>query len=1245
MHIMTVFLGVYKAVYAYEPQTEEELAIDENDLLYLLEKSAVDDWWTVKKRVIGSDQDEPVGLVPKTYIEDAPVLRSVVAAYDYEQVQNANEELSFQEGDAFDLYDDRDADWFLVKSVKTGEVGFVPGNYMENAPAGGAPAGAMPAMPATPAMVPLADLQPPPQRIDRMKQLEEDRSSPVSAAAAAAAPAVSNGGMVEVSALPPPPQRMEIEPATPTSEAQPVDIYTQPPSMPQRPSNTDHQVEYPAENGRARSSSHYDRNSRAQPDSEEEQDYSQPAQPARTTRNERTWSLSEIDGRKKRKATLTIGPSRVLFNSSKTKIDQEWAMKDLINYNNEKKHLFLEFKNPYINLELHTGSTDVAHEIVAILGEIKGAEAASGLREVEAASKSHPKKRAKVIFDFFAESPDELTVREGDYVNILDDTTSKDWFMCESVETGKKGVIPAQFIETHTAKPSAANSLLTAMKKMGDSTKSKSKTRSRSNTSQSAVAGNWKQDAEQDLSKKKSKTSKFFSKKSKPEANDKEFPDSKKVRIWVDKSGSFKVEAQFLGCVDGKVHLHKVNGVKIAVAADKLSDDDILYVERLTGMSMEKYKPKHKHSTSDSSAIAQERERRKKAKERDQREREIEERERDRKLREVELAELKKTRDLLETEREKLKHAQDKELPPVKPPRPTESNHISSSKPSRQSDYDWFEFFLNCGVDVNNCQRYAMNFEREQIDEEILPQVEPSLLRTLGLREGDILRVMKFLDTKYGRVKDGSSNSGMFTEADGSLKFNHTGSANSAGVSHKLLPESSNGIKDDDAWTVRPAAAAQETSSKTQDFSGSLQDLLDLQPLEPKKKETPQPNLNDLVPVKSGSSTKTENEPLSATKTGASLIPLDPFKTGGNNIIPMATGGFIMMPVATGGLLPLQATGGYMPLQRTGGFIVPQTTFGMQPSGSVLPVQKTANGLIPVNTGSALMPQTTFGMQQASLLPQNTFGATSVTGGLMPLQRTGGAIPQTSFSNNFTGGLNLQPSTTFNSQFTGGANLPPMNTFNANLTGGANSQLQPRFSNQLTGGVNVLPQNSFSNQFTGGANILPQTTFGNQFTGGANVLPQTTFGNQYTGGANVLPQTSFGGQLTGGINVQSQPNYGNQFNPTSNYQPQNSFGNQLTGNALQQTSFGTTQNTGGFQPQSSFGMTLQRTGGLSPLPQTSFNTQNGINQINTTFQNLGISQQPLQNQPTGFGFGNGPQAQEQRQANIFNASADNPFGF
>jgi hypothetical protein len=65
------FLGVYKAVYDYQPQSEGELAISEGDLLYVLEKSQEDDWWKAKKKAGGEDEDEPEGLIPNNYIEEA----------------------------------------------------------------------------------------------------------------------------------------------------------------------------------------------------------------------------------------------------------------------------------------------------------------------------------------------------------------------------------------------------------------------------------------------------------------------------------------------------------------------------------------------------------------------------------------------------------------------------------------------------------------------------------------------------------------------------------------------------------------------------------------------------------------------------------------------------------------------------------------------------------------------------------------------------------------------------------------------------------------------------------------------------------------------------------------------------------------------------------------------------------------------------------------------------------------------
>jgi hypothetical protein len=49
---------------------------------------------------------------------------------------------------------------------------------------------------------------------------------------------------------------------------------------------------------------------------------------------------------------------------------------------------------------------------------------------------------------------------------------------------------------------------------------------------------------------------------------------------------------------------------------------------------------------------------------------------------------------------------------------------------------------------MDDCTRYAANFDRDRIDESILPELDASTLRTLGLREGDVIRVKKAIYAK-----------------------------------------------------------------------------------------------------------------------------------------------------------------------------------------------------------------------------------------------------------------------------------------------------------------------------------------------------------------------------------------------------------------------------------------------------------------------------------------------------------------
>ncbi|KAJ7705012.1 SLA1 homology domain 1, SHD1-domain-containing protein [Mycena rosella] len=54
------------------------------------------------------------------------------------------------------------------------------------------------------------------------------------------------------------------------------------------------------------------------------------------------------------------------------------------------------------------------------------------------------------------------------------------------------------------------------------------------------------------------------------------------LRVWHDLSGGFRVDAAFLGVRSGNLQLHKPNGVVIEVPTQKMSAEDIAYVEKAT---------------------------------------------------------------------------------------------------------------------------------------------------------------------------------------------------------------------------------------------------------------------------------------------------------------------------------------------------------------------------------------------------------------------------------------------------------------------------------------------------------------------------------------------------------------------------------------------------------------------------------------------------------------------------------------
>lgn len=169
-------------------------------------------------------------------------------------------------------------------------------------------------------------------------------------------------------------------------------------------------------------------------------------------------------------------------------------------------------------------------------------------------------------------------------------------------------------------------------------------------------------------------------------------PPADKVRVWHDRTGQFRVEAAFLGYRDGKLRLHKTNGVIIEVPSQKMSTEDMRYVEKVTNRKLGNSAPTRKTSDDDIP---------------------------------------------LEQRRKSLSSDAQRQLQSRKAPK-----------------MDWFEFFLSAGCDVDDCTRYASSFERDKMDETILPDITDATMRSLGLREGDIIRVTKVIQQRKPKKPD-----------------------------------------------------------------------------------------------------------------------------------------------------------------------------------------------------------------------------------------------------------------------------------------------------------------------------------------------------------------------------------------------------------------------------------------------------------------------------------------------------------
>lgn len=1038
------FVSVCTAIYDYQPQAEGELELKEGDILYILEKSTEDSWWKAKKRAIAEDEDEPEGLIPENYVEDAQPTHTAKALYDYSR--QTEEEVSFSEDAVIHVYDTSDPDWTLV-SVD-GDYGFAPANYMEitstHSPGYVEPASPpLPTRPSVPISEPEQQPSPPASPV-RDPTTPNARLANIIGGIKPASPPATRQVV-----SPPLPQRQ------PTPEASDEEL---PPPKPQRPQS---QVISPP----------------PQPRTFEDDDNSgiRASDGPRSPGGYHLYNISEMVSAmgKRKKMPITLGlniaTGTIMLSPEKSRDGptQEWTADRMEHYSIEGKHVFLELNRPSKSLDLHAGAKDTAREIVAGLGEIAGAHRAEGLKEVITAAAGGGQKRGVSLYDFMAQGEDEVTVAEGDEVIVLDDTKSEEWWNVRRIKNGKEGVVPSSYIEITGIVPPESDSR--AGINAGLSTVEQNRLEEERLAKEAARADRARRIAEESrtqreplperassLGEDERRSSRKDKKAGKSDGKPRSKPDISKVRTWTDHSGSFKVDAQFLGIADGKIHLHKVNGVKIAVPVSKMSQPDLDYVEKVTNESID-----------DNIPVA----------------------------------------DLIKMKR-----------------RNQESRNIGASidtsAPStpknKTPEYDWFEFFLAAGVGPHQCERYAQAMVRDSMDESVLPDIKIETLRTLGLKEGDALKVMKHLDQRFNRNRingeSGEGSGGLFTGAGGALKDNtrrrpeanrtntDTVDANAfqqenarprdsqpTPIATAPTPQAKDGF-DDDAWTPKPSrqplqapSSATVAPSIAKPPSANMQalSLLD-QPLEPTP-VPPRPTSQPSIPQ------------VTQSPPPAPAPQQQPMQTGATPQLFQQVGQALASPQAPPRQRPQAPqqnfTGSGMlpppPRPTSAPANAPQNQFGLQPlQPQMTGVPSSAH---PAPPGQSLDELTAQRMQQY-LRPQQTgFLQPGMPNGFQA-QPTGYQQPQfTQFqqpylNGNATGSPFADPRSAMQPQPTGFGSFQQPNFGQ----GGVNSMLPPALTPQRTGFPQAQPQiqqqNGF-NQFQPQQTGFPQNGLQPQPTG------------------------------------------------------------------------------------------------------------------------------------------------------------------
>lgn len=435
---------------------------------------------------------------------------------------------------------------------------------------------------------------------------------------------------------------------------------------------------------------------------------------------------------------------------------------------------------------------------------------------------------------------------------------------------------------------------------------------------------------------------------------------------------------------------------------------------------------------------------------------------------------------------------------------------------SQKPEYDWFQFFLSCDIAVGLCERYAQAFLKDSMDESVLPDVDSTILRTLGLREGDIIKVMRHLDTRFGRERSKSNadgegaSGGLFSGPGGALRnntrkgrpaptvqtsdvvdataFSKKDSASSPGEESKASDKAAapaTGGFDDDAWSVKPAKTtqidrdskplptpmeAESPKPKPAALVGSMKDLsLLTQPLQPTKiAEQPSVTSSSITP-NSAASVATAAPAQGASPSFFSSMPSSPKTLARQRPVPGPLSPNQTSIIPPPPQRPLSAPQSVLQQSQFPVPLAPQMTGAVQ--GQVAPVGQSLNDIAQARIQQQYAAQMQQQMQQ--LQPTMT-GYAGQPQGMTGYQMGNGS----QFMQPMYTGITVGPG-----QF---APMQPQ------ATGFAASMSQPQFGQQ--GPVNSFLPPALEPQRTGMPAMQPQATGFNSYTAPAPqpLVPQKT---------------------------------------------------------------------------------------------------------------------------------------------------------